>query len=80
MSAKPWYTSKTFVGNLIALVIAVATMIADPSLAFDPQTVRLAFIVMGVGNMALRLVTSQAIEGTKAARERPLVPQPGDQQ
>ncbi len=81
MNAKPWYLSKTFMLNAIALVIAVATMIADPSLAFNPEAVKIAVGIVTIGNMALRLVTSMPIEGTKAAREMPaLPPMPGDQQ
>lgn len=65
---KPWYKSKTFWFNIVSIAIAIATLIADPTLAASPQIVSGAVGVVTIGNLVLRLLTDTAIEGTPAAR------------
>lgn len=67
---KPWYRSKTFWFNVVTLIVAIATLAADPSLVKDMNVVAGAAGVVTVGNIILRMLTDTAIEGTPAARRK----------
>lgn len=59
---KKWYQSKTLWFNIIGLVVAAA---AEFSNAFpNGQVAKIAGIVLTVGNIILRLITTTAIGGT----------------
>lgn len=59
---KPWYTSKTLWFNIIGLVVAAA---AEFSNAFpNGQVAKIAGLVLTVGNIILRLLTTTAIGGS----------------
>jgi len=66
---KPWYKSRTLIFNVVAIAVAIATLIADPTLAQSQSVVSGALGVVTIGNMVLRLLTDQPIEGTPAARK-----------
>lgn len=66
MNAKPWYTSRTLWFNVVSLIVAVAGVLLDPKLALDPGIVTGATLAITIGNMVLRVLTSQPIGGTPA--------------
>jgi len=53
MPAKPWWKSKTIWFNVLSLALA-----AVPGLGLNPLTIT---AIMGVGNLALRYLTTQPI-------------------
>jgi len=68
-AVKPWYLSKTLIANIITLILLAVGLVLENAgaLHLDPQAVIWIGIGLAVGNAALRLVTSTAIEGTPAA-------------
>jgi hypothetical protein len=55
------YLSKTYIVNLLALVVVVATALADPSL-MSPKVATIATTVLAVTNILLRTFTNTAID------------------
>jgi hypothetical protein len=61
-TSKKWYTSKTIWLNIIGLVIAAAGELSN---AFPAgQVAKVMGFVLTIGNIILRLITTQPITGT----------------
>lgn len=59
---KPWYVSKTILFNLVATVVAfVATFLPQLQALMTPQTFVLFSLGVGIVNVVLRFITTQAI-------------------
>jgi hypothetical protein len=59
MNSKMWYTSKTLWFNIISVVV-VAAMTLDPKL-LGPYEMQVVGEIIAVGNVILRLLTSQPL-------------------
>jgi hypothetical protein len=57
---KKWKKSKTIIVNGIASVVAVAVIVSEGNV--NPKAVEISALVIFIGNIALRLMTNQAIE------------------
>lgn len=63
---KPWYTSKTIIFNLAASVIAFLAVSIEPLRPLMTPTVFTLFSLgVGIANVALRFITTQAIGKTE---------------
>lgn len=72
-SSKPWYKSKTVWFNLLTVGGAVVTGVVGflPTLQFlfTPQTYAVVFAAVGLVNIVLRSITSDAIGLTNKDKE-----------
>jgi hypothetical protein len=64
MDSKKWFESRTIWFNLATLLVLIASVLADPALVNDPMVLKWAAVAVAIGNVALRFVTSVAIEPT----------------
>ena len=62
MDSKKWFESCTIWFNLATLLVMIAGVLTDPALINDPAVLKYAAIVVAVGNVVLRFLTSMAIE------------------
>lgn len=59
---KPWYLSKTIIFNLVASVVAfLAASLPQLQGLMTPKLFVLFSLGVGIANVALRLITTQAI-------------------
>lgn len=59
---KPWYASKTIMFNLLATIVAfVAASLPQLQSIMSPQVYVLFSLAVGVVNVALRFITTEAI-------------------
>ena len=58
---KKWYESRAIWTNLVAIVIVIATALADPNL-ISPQVAAAAGVTLSVANIVLRLITELPID------------------
>jgi hypothetical protein len=70
MPSKPWWQSKTLWFNILSIVgVALAAVLQSAGDLHIPASwIAVLTVVVAVVNMVLRLVTSQPISGTPAAR------------
>ena len=61
MEGKPFWESKTFWFNLLALVVAVASAFGYREFQPDPEVLQLAVGIIALINLLLRFVTKQPI-------------------
>ena len=64
--SKPWYQSKTLLFNLVSALVAVAAelqpLVAESSaIQFPSWTTEVLVLVVVLGNVVLRSITSQAV-------------------
>lgn len=60
--SKPWYLSKTIRVNVLTFLIAVALLIAGTDgLGLSEVAIKWLLVASGIGNIALRLVTTEPI-------------------
>lgn len=63
-TAKPWWTSKTIWANLLALIAIILNGLFGVELDAETQAA-LATSILAVLNIALRVITTQPIRGSK---------------
>ena len=61
MSGKPFYYSKTFWFNVLALIVAVANAFGFADFQADPDVLQLAVGIVALVNIGLRFITKQPI-------------------
>lgn len=67
MDAKPWYTSKTLVVNLLSLVAALlVAALGQAWVAGNPALAAWLAAALAFVNLVLRTITGQPIAGTPA--------------
>jgi len=61
-ASKPWYKSRTMVVNILTAAVAVLTLASQEDLLLEnPRMAGYVTIGLAVANVALRLVTDEAI-------------------
>ena len=68
MDVKPFWKSKTFYFNLLALIVAIATAFGYTSFTPDAKTGEYALVAVTLINLLLRFITSQPV-GVTAKRK-----------
>ena len=64
MSTKPWYLSKTVWFNVITIVVGIIGQVTD-AFTLNAQTLKVFGIVLSVGNVLLRFLTTSTLTASK---------------
>lgn len=60
-NGKPFWRSKTFWFNVLALIVMVANAFGFADFQADPEVSQMAFVIVTVVNLVLRFVTKEPV-------------------